>query len=60
MAYDPWRFQGEALRLEDEGIGPLVEYPQSHARMVPASERLASVIIEAASATTGIPISTGT
>jgi phage terminase large subunit-like protein len=46
-AYDPWRFQSEALRLQAEGVGGvLVEFPQSHARMVPASERLASVIIE--------------
>jgi hypothetical protein len=37
---------GEALRLEAEGIGPLVEFPQSHSRMVPASERLASAVIE--------------
>ncbi|MBA2717460.1 MAG: hypothetical protein H0U51_10485 [Propionibacteriales bacterium] len=33
VAYDPWRWQGEALRLEAEGIGPMVTFPQSHARM---------------------------
>jgi phage terminase large subunit-like protein len=46
IAYDPWRFKSEAMRLEADGIGPMVEFPQSHSRMVPASERLASVIIE--------------
>ena len=46
VAYDPWRFQGEALRLEAEGIGRWSSFPQSHARMVPASERLACAIIE--------------
>jgi len=46
VAFDPWRWKSEALRLEADGIGPMVEFPQSHARMVPASERLASAIIE--------------
>lgn len=46
VAYDPWRFHGEALRLEAEGIGPLVAFPQSHARMTVASERLHSAIVE--------------
>jgi phage terminase large subunit-like protein len=46
VAYDPWRFKSEALRLEGEGIGPMVEFPQSHARMVPASERLHATIVE--------------
>jgi phage terminase large subunit-like protein len=46
VAYDPWRFKSEALRLEADGIGPMVEFPQSHSRMVPASERFASAIIE--------------
>ena len=39
IAYDPWRFKSEALRLEAEGLGPMVEFPQSHSRMVPASEK---------------------
>lgn len=45
-AYDPWRFRGEALRLErDQGL-TMVEFPQSHARMVPASETLHAAIVE--------------
>jgi phage terminase large subunit-like protein len=44
--YDPWRFQSEALRLErDHGL-TMVEFPQSHARMTVASERLHKVIVE--------------
>jgi phage terminase large subunit-like protein len=46
VAFDPWRFKSEALRLEAEGIGPMVEFPQSYARMVPASERLHAAIVE--------------
>lgn len=46
VAFDPWRFKSEALRLEAEGLGPFAEFPQSHARMTVASEGLASVIIE--------------
>lgn len=46
VAFDPWRWQGEALRLEAEGIGPMVAFPQSHARMVPASEGLHAAIVE--------------
>ncbi len=44
-AYDPWRFRSEALRLEDAGL-PMVEFPQSTARMVPASEQLYSAIVQ--------------
>jgi len=44
-AYDPWRFQQAALELEQERI-TMVEFPQSHARMVPASERLYAAIVE--------------
>jgi phage terminase large subunit-like protein len=46
VAFDPWRFKGEALRLEAEGIGPLVDFPQSHSRMVPASEGLHAAVVE--------------
>lgn len=46
IAYDPRRFQGESLRLESEGIGPMVAFPQSHARMTQASESLHSAIVE--------------
>lgn len=45
VAYDPWRFRSEALRLEDAGL-PMVEFPQSTARMVPASEALYAAIVE--------------
>lgn len=45
LAYDPWRFHSEALRLEERGV-PVVEFPQSHSRMVPASERLHAAIVE--------------
>ncbi len=44
-AYDPWRFQQAALELEQERL-TMVEFPQSHARMVPASERLYAAIVE--------------
>ena len=45
VAYDPWRFRSEALRLEDAGL-PVIEFPQSTARMVPASERLYAAVVE--------------
>jgi len=45
LAYDPWRFQAPALELQRDGI-PAVEFPQSHARMVPASEGLYAAISE--------------
>jgi len=45
VAYDPWRFRSEALRLEEAGL-PVVEFPQSTTRMVPASERLYSAVVE--------------
>ncbi len=45
VAFDPWRFRSEALRLEEEGL-PMSEFPQSTARMVPASEQLYSAIVE--------------
>lgn len=38
VAYDPWRFHRSAIELESEGI-PMVEFPQNHERMVPASQR---------------------
>lgn len=46
VAFDPWRFKSEALRLEAEGIGPMVDFPQSHSRMTAASECLHSTVIE--------------
>lgn len=45
VAYDPWRFRSEALRLEEAGL-PTVEFPQSITRMVPASERLYAAVVE--------------
>lgn len=45
VAYDPWRFRSEALRLEDAGL-MMVEFPQSTTRMVPASEKLYAAIVE--------------
>ena len=43
--FDPWRFQQAALELEAEGL-TTVEFPQSHSRMVPASEALYAAIVE--------------
>jgi len=43
--FDPWRFQQAALELE-QGRLTVVEFPQSHSRMVPASERLYAAIVE--------------
>jgi phage terminase large subunit-like protein len=46
IAYDPWRFQSEALRLErDHGL-VVVQFPQSHTRMTIASEGLHAAIVE--------------
>ena len=45
LAYDPWRFRSEALRLEEAGL-LVVEFPQSTTRMVPATEGLFSAIVE--------------
>jgi phage terminase large subunit-like protein len=45
VAFDPWRYQAEALRLErDHGL-TVVEFPQSHARMTAASEGLHAKIV---------------
>lgn len=44
--YDPWRFESEAQRLaRDDGL-TMVAFPQSHARMTVASERLHAAIVE--------------
>jgi phage terminase large subunit-like protein len=46
VAYDPWRFHSEVLRLErDHGL-LMVEFPQSHARLTVASEGLRRAIVE--------------
>ena len=46
LAYDPWRYQAEALRLAREHGVVTVAFPQSHSRMLPASEGLHAVIVE--------------
>jgi phage terminase large subunit-like protein len=46
IAYDPWRYQAEALRLEREHGLTTVEFPQSHSRMTVASEGLHSAVTE--------------
>lgn len=46
LAFDPWRYQAEALRLErDHGVNA-VQFPQSHSRMTAASENLHRIIVE--------------
>lgn len=46
VAYDPWRFASEALRLErDHGL-LMSAFPQSHTRMTIASEGLHKAIVE--------------
>lgn len=42
---DPWRFQQSMLELAERGL-PITEFPQSNARMGPASERLHAAIVE--------------
>ena len=46
LAFDPWRYQAEALRLEREHGVNCVAFPQSHSRMTAASENLHRVIVE--------------
>jgi phage terminase large subunit-like protein len=41
--FDPWSFTRSAQLLGDEGL-TMVEFPQSHSRMVPASSRLFEAI----------------
>lgn len=45
VAYDPWRFHESAKQLERDGLR-VVEFPQSHSRMVPASETLHAAVVE--------------
>jgi phage terminase large subunit-like protein len=45
FVYDPWRAGQLAQELEREGVTCVV-FPQNDARMVPASERLYSTIVE--------------
>jgi phage terminase large subunit-like protein len=46
VAFDPWRYQAEALRLEREHGLTMVTFPQSHSRMTVASEGLHSAVVE--------------
>jgi phage terminase large subunit-like protein len=45
LVHDPWRAQQLALELEREGM-TVVSFPQSGARMIPASARLHSAVVE--------------
>ncbi len=45
VAFDPWRFQQAAIELEREGL-PVIAFPQSNVRMVPASEQLYAAVKE--------------
>lgn len=44
-AFDPWRAGQLAAELEQEGV-PCVSFPQSDARMIPASSSLHAAIVE--------------
>lgn len=45
VAFDPWRFGQAAIELEREGL-PVIAFPQSNVRMVPASEKLYAAVKE--------------
>jgi phage terminase large subunit-like protein len=45
IAFDPWRFTQAALEFEREGL-PAVAFPQTDARMIPASQRLYDAVLE--------------
>ena len=45
FVFDPWRFGQAAQELEREGIA-VTQFPQTDARMVPASDRLYRAIVE--------------
>jgi phage terminase large subunit-like protein len=55
VAFDPWRFQTEAARLEREGL-PMVKLPQSPEAMTLASERLYGSIVQAELSHDGDPL----
>jgi phage terminase large subunit-like protein len=46
IAFDPWRFHSEALRLERDFGLTMVDFPQSHARMTVTSEGLHHAIVQ--------------
>jgi phage terminase large subunit-like protein len=45
--YDAWRFQAPALELAERGL-PMIEWPTTNQRMVPAAEALYGAIMEGA------------
>ncbi len=45
VVFDPWRFGQAAQELERERV-PVLAFPQSDARMIPASARLHAAIVE--------------
>lgn len=45
LVYEPWHFGQAAQELEREGM-VVVQFPQTDARMVPASARLHAAIVE--------------
>jgi phage terminase large subunit-like protein len=45
VSFDPWRAGQLAAELEQEGV-PCAAFPQSDARMIPASSRLHAAIVE--------------
>jgi len=45
VIYDPWRFGQAAQELERERI-PVLQFPQTDVRMIPASQRLHAAIVE--------------
>lgn len=55
IAYDPWGMRRSAELLEDEGL-PMVEFPQSNPRMIPASMKLFDVIVDGILAHDGDPL----
>lgn len=46
IAFDPWRWMGEAKRLERDHGAPVVKFDQSNSRMTAASEALHGAIVE--------------
>jgi phage terminase large subunit-like protein len=55
VAFDPWRFQTEAQRLQAEGL-PMVKMPQSAEAMTLASERLYASIVQGELSHDGDPV----
>lgn len=53
--YDPWNFRESADELTREGLA-MVEYNQTHARMVPASQALFEAIVKGRAAHDGDPV----